>query len=171
MTLQQKKKVSGGSKHELTFFARPFWWPESFEKIQSTHLKSSLNLQDPGDFAKKVSWGSKRRLTNCFARSWYFPCIFADWIWSFSHDHDKCCCSYHWQWPRSGELRMQKLKSHLVRTQSLNVLLLKPGVGQYIAIMLRLLPGISFLLISTLLVHSPAFFPKPLPIFPCVCCG
>ena len=36
--------------------------------------------------------------------------------------------------PRSGELRTQKLKSHLVRTQSLNVLPLKPGVGQYIAI-------------------------------------
>ena len=36
--------------------------------------------------------------------------------------------------PRSGELRTQKLKSHLVRTQSSNVLLLKPGVGQYIAI-------------------------------------
>ena len=36
--------------------------------------------------------------------------------------------------PRSGELRMQKLKSHLVRTQSSNVLLLKRGVGQYIAI-------------------------------------
>ena len=35
--------------------------------------------------------------------------------------------------PRSGELRTQKLKSHLVRTQSLNVLLLKPGVSQYIA--------------------------------------
>ena len=33
-----------------------------------------------------------------------------------------------------GELRMQKLKSHLVRTQSLNVLPFKPGVGQYIAI-------------------------------------
>ena len=28
----------------------------------------------------------------------------------------------------------QKLKSHLVRTQSLNILPLKPGVGQYIAI-------------------------------------
>ena len=28
--------------------------------------------------------------------------------------------------PRSGELRTQKLKSHLVRTQSLNVLPLKP---------------------------------------------
>ena len=36
--------------------------------------------------------------------------------------------------PRSGELRTQKLKSHLVRTQSLNVLPLKPGVGQYIAL-------------------------------------
>ena len=36
--------------------------------------------------------------------------------------------------PRSGELRTQKLKSHLVRTQSLHVLPLKPGVGQYIAI-------------------------------------
>ena len=36
--------------------------------------------------------------------------------------------------PHSGELRTQKLKSHSVRTQSLNVLPLKPGVGQYIAI-------------------------------------
>ena len=38
------------------------------------------------------------------------------------------------KWPRSGELRTQKLKSHLVRTQSLNVLPLKSGVSQYIAI-------------------------------------
>ena len=35
---------------------------------------------------------------------------------------------------RSEKLRTQKLKSHLVRTQSLNVLPFKPGVGQYIAI-------------------------------------
>ena len=35
---------------------------------------------------------------------------------------------------RSGELQTQKLKSHLMRTQSLNILPLKPGVGQYIAI-------------------------------------
>ena len=35
---------------------------------------------------------------------------------------------------RSGELRTQKFKSHLVRTQSLNVLPIKPGVNQYIAI-------------------------------------
>ena len=36
--------------------------------------------------------------------------------------------------PCSGELWTQKLKSHLVRTQSLNVLPLKTGVGRYIAI-------------------------------------
>ena len=35
--------------------------------------------------------------------------------------------------PRSGELRTHKLKSHLMRTQSLKVVPLKPGVGQYIA--------------------------------------
>ena len=29
---------------------------------------------------------------------------------------------------------MQKLKSHLVRTQNLNILPLKPGVGQHIAV-------------------------------------
>ena len=34
--------------------------------------------------------------------------------------------------PCIGELQVQKLKSHLVRTQSLNILPLKPGVGQYI---------------------------------------
>ena len=34
---------------------------------------------------------------------------------------------------RSRELRTLKLKSHLIRTQSLCVLPLKPGVGQHIA--------------------------------------
>ena len=45
---------------------------------------------------------------------------------------------------RTGELRTQKLKSHLVRTQSLNVLPLKPGVGQYIAIHATLTAGDFF---------------------------
>ena len=36
--------------------------------------------------------------------------------------------------PRRWELRTQKLKSHLVRTQSWNVLPLRPGVSQYVAI-------------------------------------
>ena len=54
----------------------------------------------------------------------------------------------------------------------LNVLPLKPGVGQHIEpYMLRLLPRISALLVSTLLVHSPAFFTKPLSSFSCVGCG
>ena len=45
-----------------------------------------------------------------------------------------CCKVPLYSHPRSGELGTQKLKSHLVRTQSLNVLPFKPGVGQYIAI-------------------------------------
>ena len=47
--------------------------------------------------------------------------------------------------PRSGELRTQKLKSHLVRTQSLNILSLKPGVGKYIAIHATLIARDFFL--------------------------
>ena len=73
-------------------------------------------------------------------------------------------------WPCSGELWMQKLKSRLLRTQSLKVLPLKPGVGQYIAIHVTLTTR-NFFLISTLQVHSPAFFPKPLLSFSCVSCG
>ena len=46
---------------------------------------------------------------------------------------------------------------HLVRTQSLNVLPLKPGVGPYIAMHATLTARYLFL-ISTLPVHSPAFF-------------
>ena len=53
---------------------------------------------------------------------------------------------------------------------SSKVLPFQPGAGLYIAMMLRLLPGISSLLIFTLPVRSPAFFPKPLPGFSCVSC-
>ena len=49
----------------------------------------------------------------------------------------------------------------------LNVLPLKHGVGQYIAIhATRTARDFSSLLISTLPVRSPAFFSKPLLIFP-----
>ena len=64
---------------------------------------------------------------------------------------------------RDGERRTQKLKSHLLRTQSLNVLPLKPGVGQYIAVHATLTAR-DFFLISTLPAHSSAFF-KNLPRF------
>ena len=67
--------------------------------------------------------------------------------------------------PCSGELRTQKLKSHLVRTQSLNVLLFKPGVGQYIAIHATLTTRAFFL--AYFYPSSPftCIFSKPLPIF------
>ena len=61
---------------------------------------------------------------------------------------------------------MQKLKSHPVRTQRLNVLALKPGVGQYIAIHATLTAVNFFLAYFYPPVHSPAIFSKPLPIFP-----
>ena len=68
--------------------------------------------------------------------------------------------------PRSGELRMQKLKSHLVKTQSLNVLPLKLGVGQYIAVHATLTTRDFFL--ASFYPSGPfAFiFSQPLPIFP-----
>ena len=72
--------------------------------------------------------------------------------------------------PRSEKLRRQKLKSHLVGTQSLNILPLKPGVGQYIALHAPLTAR-DFFLISTLPVHSLAFFSPKLPDFSCVVCG
>ena len=49
-------------------------------------------------------------------------------------------------------------ESHLMRTQSLKVLPLKPGVGQYIAMHATLTARNFSLLISPLPVHSPAFF-------------
>ena len=73
--------------------------------------------------------------------------------------------------PRSGELRTQKLKSRLMRTQSLKVLLLKPGVGQYIA-MHATLTARDFLL-ANFYSSGPlnSIFSKPLPSFSCVSCG
>ena len=45
-----------------------------------------------------------------------------------------CYCNVSIFWSLLYLLRTQKLKSHLVRTQSLNILPLNSGVGQYIAI-------------------------------------
>ena len=67
---------------------------------------------------------------------------------------------------RSGELRTQKLKSRLVRTQSLNVLPVKPGVGQYMAIHATLTARDFFL--AYFYTSSPftCICSKPLPISP-----
>ena len=68
--------------------------------------------------------------------------------------------------PRSGELRTQKLKSRLVRTQILNILPLKPGVGQHIAIHATLTARDFFLAYFYPSGPFTCIFPKPLPIFP-----
>ena len=71
------------------------------------------------------------------------------------------------QLPRSGEMRTQKSKSHLMRTQSLSVLPLKPGVGQYIA-MHSMLTARDFYLFPSFRSNYLHFFPKKtLPIFLC----
>ena len=67
-----------------------------------------MGTDTPGSGAAKLWWST----------SWFSG-------WSYSAAELKS---------GSGELRTQKLKSHLVRTSSSNVLLLKPVVGQYIAI-------------------------------------
>ena len=68
--------------------------------------------------------------------------------------------------PRSGELRTRKLKSHLVRTQSLNVLPLKPGGGQY-----KLTARDFFLAYFHPSGPFIFIFPKTSPDFSCVGCG
>ena len=71
--------------------------------------------------------------------------------------------------PVSGELRMQKLKSHLVRTQSLNVLPVKPGVGQYIAIHATLTAWDFFLAYFYPSGPFTCIFSKPHQIFSFLC--
>ena len=74
---------------------------------------------------------------------------------------------------QSGELRTQKSKSHLLTTQSLKVLPLKPRVrvGQYIAIHATLTARISFF--ADFYFSGPfiCIFSKPLPSFSCFNCG
>ena len=68
--------------------------------------------------------------------------------------------------PWSGELRTQKLKSHHVKTQSLNVLPLKPIVGQYIAMHATLTARDFSLLISTFRSIHLHFFQNLSRYFP-----
>ena len=63
------------------------------------------------------------------------------------------------------ELRTQKSKSHLVKKQSLNILPLKPGVGQYIAIHATLTARDFFLAHFYSSGPFTCIFSKPLPIF------
>ena len=68
--------------------------------------------------------------------------------------------------PRSFELRTQKLKSHLVRTQGLNFLPLEPAVRQCIAIYATLTARDFFCAYFYPSGPFTCIFSKPLPIFP-----
>ena len=68
--------------------------------------------------------------------------------------------------PTVGSCGRRNYKSHLVRTQSLNILLLKPGVGQYIAIHATLTARDFFLAYFYPSVHSTAFFQNLSQFFP-----
>ena len=72
---------------------------------------------------------------------------------------------------RSGELRTQKLKSHLMRTQSFKVLPLKPGIGQYIAMHAMLTARDFFLANFYPCGPFTCIFSKPFPSFSCVSYG
>ena len=72
--------------------------------------------------------------------------------------------------PRSGELRTQKLKSHLLRIHSLKVLPLKPGVGQNIAILATLTARDFFHAYFYPPGPFTCIFPKTSPNFSCVGC-
>ena len=61
---------------------------------------------------------------------------------------------------------MQKLKSHLMRTQTLKVLPLKPGVGQYVAIHATLTAGDFFLAYFYPSGPFTCIFSKTSPEFP-----
>ena len=72
---------------------------------------------------------------------------------------------------RCEELRTQELKSYLVRTQTLNVLPLKPGVVQYIAIHATLTARDFFLAYFYPSGPFTRIFSKTSPDFSCVGCG
>ena len=64
-----------------------------------------------------------------------------------------------------------KLKSHLLKTQTLKVLPLNPGVGQYIAMHATLTARDFFLANFYPSGQFTCIFPKLLPSFSCVTCG
>ena len=85
-------------------------------------------------------------------------------MWLLSHLFDKTSSFFYD--PSSGELWTQKLKFHLLKTQSLKVLPLNPGVGHYIAIHATLTARDFFLAHFYLPAHSPAFFQSLSRVFP-----
>ena len=125
-----------------------------------TYLTSNLSLN------REDCWGT----TDNFTTSFLHFSLFSTALWDLPNSrpvHSLMLSSH----PRSGELRTQKLKSHLVRTQSLNVLPLKPGVGQYLSIHATLTARDFFLAYFFPSCPFTCIFSKTFPDFSCVGCG
>ena len=88
--------------------------------------KSVLKLSISRSISSGLFWVSNRRAAECH-KTWSITIEFSG-LHDVAIDHSRVS-----SWSRSGVLRTQKWKSHLLRAQSSKVLLLKPGAGQNIA--------------------------------------
>ena len=95
------------------------WWSQVTQGIIPQRLK-----EDP-KWRHKWAWKQKMCIFICRLHVVVLS-VFVHWSTFFLGGEG--------EGSRSGELQMQKLKSHLVRAQSLNVLPSQPGVGQHIAL-------------------------------------
>ena len=131
-------------------------------------VKVTMKVWNVNEFMS--GWYLWNQSTFC-NQTWYGGCIIMSWNvkqlfllssrwrpqWKSKYD-----CFYVPSKPLQRGAADAKLKSHLVRTQSLIILPLRPGVGLYMAIHATLTAR-DF--ISTLLVHSPCIFSKTSPNF------
>ena len=106
---------------------------DPFVRLESARVQWGQPLSRPcmvvmGHSAVSSSVSTRTRPTSCAACS--VEVSFVRYVTMLPVTVAACSCHL---WPRSGELQMQKLKSHLLRRQSWKVLPLKPGVGQYTA--------------------------------------
>ena len=102
---------------------------------------------------------SNHRLS-CTTYSWYSPCQGSEGQLTQLYNSLQCRPTCYTISPRNGVLRTQKSMTRLLRTKNSKVLLLKPGVGQNVAMHASPSARNFFLkLISTFLVHSaPSLF-------------
>ena len=149
------------------------WTCPAFGLIQYFSL-SDLNLSVVVFNKEKggVLQGHDERLN--LSSIWTHP------TWAYQALTDCCCCCLlsllllllpFFVVPAVGSCGRRNYKPHLVRTQSLNVLPLKPGVGQYIAILATLTARDLFLAYFYPSGPFTCIFSKPPPIFSCLGCG
>ena len=133
------------------------------ERVGIMSILSSTSEKSKVYLSINRSWSSNSSSLSCYSRILSLP----NSSWS-SLEHHLSEIKLSFLHPCSGELW---IKAPSVENTELEGSPFKAWGRSLQSYMLRLLPGISSLLISTLPVHSPAFFPKPAPSFSCVSCG